>query len=292
MKKIFEAYLKLKKLLTPASYDYYSGHVKYLLKNVVYSDKFKIKSLKDFDKDFCRKFILEERKQNVSDSTINKRIKLIKNLLRENEVITNIFAVKAIKTAVNSFKPLDEEMVNKIISYVEKEKNTPGVILKKVLLLLLIETGARISEILNITCDNIKLGSDISIIRLIKTKSKKPRNVYFTSYTASFIKMLLKDQKSKYLLYDSVANKKMNYSMVLYFLDKFSKKHNFVKITPHRFRHYFASKLNKSGMMISEIAKLLGHSSIKTTEIYIHLDDEDILENYKKYYKVNYKEQK
>jgi len=54
------------------------------------------------------------------------------------------------------------------------------------------------------------------------------------------------------------------------------------QVTPHSFRHSFASHLLGKGAGIREIQEFLGHSSIATTEKYIHIDTQSLIETYKK----------
>ena len=53
------------------------------------------------------------------------------------------------------------------------------------------------------------------------------------------------------------------------------------KITPHTLRHTFASNLVMKGADILKVQKLLGHQSVKTTEIYLHVHDKELLQTHK-----------
>ena len=54
-------------------------------------------------------------------------------------------------------------------------------------------------------------------------------------------------------------------------------------VHPHRFRRTFASGLAARGMDIQEVRKLLGHTNINTTMVYVHTDDSAVQMSYRKY---------
>ena len=58
---------------------------------------------------------------------------------------------------------------------------------------------------------------------------------------------------------------------------------NIADVHPHRFRRTFATNLSKRGMNVQTIAKLMGHSNIQTTMIYVSLDESKIISEYKQH---------
>lgn len=135
-------------------------------------------------------------------------------------------------------------------------------------------TGARVYEISNIKKDCIDLKSG-----LIRIKGKGNKERYIQIGNSDVIKLL-----NEYYLENESAVKKSGYFFVnnrdgrfteqsiRIMLKKYSKAAGISrKITPHMFRHSFATFLIEEGVDISCVQRILGHSSIKTTQIYIHV---------------------
>ncbi len=145
-----------------------------------------------------------------------------------------------------------------------------------VVLELLFSTGARVSEIANIKseCINFRTGSI-----LIKGKGNKERNIQICNKeTLTLLQeysQLLKSNKSQqegwFLI--NRFNKKISDQSIRNIVSKISRKAGLSRhITPHVFRHTFATLLLEKDVDIKYIQSLLGHSSITTTQIYTHVN--------------------
>ena len=79
--------------------------------------------------------------------------------------------------------------------------------------------------------------------------------------------------------------KNLSRAMIFTIIKKLAKKANFNKsISPHTFRHSFATHLLENGADLRTIQQLLGHESITTTEIYMHLDNKYLSEALNKFH--------
>lgn len=154
------------------------------------------------------------------------------------------------------------------------------------LLLILVDTGLRINEVMNL--------KDVHITNkelfVENGKGKKDRIVHCSP-------LIYKE----YIKYKRVANSFFEYNEIenidnYVFLTREGKQYNYIlaeraiikignqceirksiRVSPHSFRHYFAQKLVRNGTDIYRIQKLLGHASIKTTEVYLrslNIEDE------------------
>ncbi len=135
-------------------------------------------------------------------------------------------------------------------------------------------TGARVYEISNLKEDCVDLGSG-----LIRIMGKGGKERYIQISEPSILNLL-----KKYYWANMQAIKQSGYFFVNRNGDRFTeqairlmlRKYTILagidrKITPHMFRHSFATYLIEEGVDVSCVQQILGHSSIKTTQIYIHV---------------------
>ncbi len=138
----------------------------------------------------------------------------------------------------------------------------------------LFATGARVYEVSNIKLDCINLNTG-----LIKIMGKGGKERYIQIASAEILNILKKYykhnleaiKKSGFFFVNSRGNRYTEYSIRL-MLKKYTKLAGIERnITPHMFRHSFATYLIEEGVDVSCVQQILGHSSIKTTQIYIHI---------------------
>lgn len=135
-------------------------------------------------------------------------------------------------------------------------------------------TGARVYEISNIRAENINLNS--GLIRIMG-KGRKERYIQISNTAVLDILRKYYEEnepeikKSGYFFINNRGNRYTEQSIRL-MLKKYTLKAGIQrKITPHMFRHSFATYLIEEGVDVSCVQQILGHSSIKTTQIYIHV---------------------
>lgn len=143
---------------------------------------------------------------------------------------------------------------------------------------LLIGTGLRVGELCSLQADAIDL--DNLTIRILG-KGRKERIVYLTSQQIvdamrSYSQLKQTYKISSEYFFTNLNGSRMKEETVRRIVHQVSKAVSHKKITPHMFRHTFATTLLEKNMDISFIQVLLGHSSIKTTQIYLHLSNATI----------------
>lgn len=224
--------------------------------------------------------------KNFKPKTVKRKIASIKayyNYLEETEIIIeNPFRKIKVRFKENVTLPriIPREEIEQLLNYMYKCLNKGTASSYKYMLrdIAIIEvffaTGARVYEISNIRKDNVNLNT--GLIRLMG-KGGKERYVQISS--TSILALLKKYyaenesaiRQSGYFFVNNRGNRYTEQSIRL-MLKKYTEQAGIERnITPHMFRHSFATYLIEEGVDVSCVQQILGHSSIKTTQIYIHI---------------------
>ena len=149
---------------------------------------------------------------------------------------------------------------------------------------ILLCTGARVNELVNIKLKDVDISSrEIKVLG----KGSKERIVYLGSYAVDSLNEylnirdeLLGKQTNDYLFLNHLGNK-LTTRGVRDIIDKILLKScSNLKITPHTFRHSFATMLLNEGCDLKSVQELLGHVSLSTTSIYTHISNEELKRAY------------
>lgn len=251
------------------TFDCYKNHLDFLSKFFIENN---VLNSSDINNSFVKKFIIESHERKNSNRTINLRIQILKNMFKFNEVKNDdLLGMQCLREEKNTFGALSNNELRDILEYI----NSDVLKLKnKLMLFILIDTGIRINELLNIKVGNINFYNNT--IYLVNTKSHKPRFVPFSEGVSVMIRQYIRQFNVSDKLFD------MTYYGCVSVFNRIKKKLKLNKFHPHMLRHTFASRLHKNGATIFVIQNLLGHSSSSITERYIHFDLEDIITNFKK----------
>jgi len=165
---------------------------------------------------------------------------------------------------------------------VEKLALSADGIRDKLIVYLLYSTGMRVSELVRIKVDDINL--DNMSIRIFG-KGDKEREVFFNKKTKKLLIEYLSRNNLKpgsYLFYGR-DGRPIHYVTVERIIRRLREKSGLQKtVTPHILRHSFATYALTKGMDIREIQELLGHASLKTTQVYTHVSRKRLLRDYLK----------
>ena len=134
---------------------------------------------------------------------------------------------------------------------------------------LAILTGARISEILSLTRDDVNLDSRKATITLTNTKNKDVRILFLPRRMASYLlkRHCCKNQKKK-KSERLFPHPRGSFNVVWRRLSKEKLGKN---ISPHTLRRTFALKLIEAGYPLNQLQHILGHKSLSTTSVYVRV---------------------
>ncbi|URM33402.1 tyrosine-type recombinase/integrase [Cytobacillus firmus] len=207
-------------------------------------------------------------------STINKKINSLKVyndfLLKKAIIHESLIQLKRDRVQIASgsehvVTALSEEEVERLLFYLED--HTKVRIRNKLMVYILLYTGVRVSELVNIKLADIDI---LTAILTVRGKGGKVREISMRQDVLQLIKQYQQGERidsrfygSEYLLV-SQRSEKMHRDSVRDWLAKISNEIG-IKLHPHLFRHTFATRLLRKGVDLTTVSKLTGHSTINMT---------------------------
>lgn len=283
---------------------YLSDFLSYLELDLNYSDN----TIKSYDNDLT-KFINYFDKKDVLKLNVQHIEKYVKTLeeLAPSTVSHNISSIKSFynyylkigKIDTNPSDAINQPKLGRhlptyltedeIDSLLDIKIETPFDARNKAILELMYATGLRISEVVNLEFKNIDF--EDCIVRVMG-KGSKERIVPINSialdaldnYIKNYREDLLKNDVNNYLFLNN-HGKQMTRQGVFKMLKSEVEKKNIKKdVSPHTLRHTFATHLLDHGADLRIIQELLGHSDISTTQIYTHLTNDKLHQDYLEFF--------
>jgi integrase/recombinase XerD len=278
-KKGFKAYLQLERSLSDNSVEAYLRDVDKLTEYLQATNN--LKTPQDVDLNDLQKFIKWVSELGMTATSQARIISGIRGFYKycliENIVTvdpsTLIEAPKLKRTLPDV---LSFEEIENIIAQIDLSRPDGG--RNKAILETLYSCGLRVSEAINLKISCLYL--DVGFIRVIG-KGDKERLVPIGSEAVKYIK-IYKDNIRVHqpvqngfsdILFLNKNGKPLSRVMIFYIIKDLAQKARISKnISPHTFRHSFATHLVEGGADLRAVQEMLGHESITTTEIYTHLD--------------------
>ncbi len=243
-----------------------------------------------------QEFLYQISKINYSERTQARWISSIKgffSFLLEDELREDNPSALLETPKLGLYLPdtLSLEEIEKLIS--ATDENTDLAKRNRCMIEVLYGCGLRVSELTELQISNINFKENYL---KIQGKGDKVRFVPLADYTADFIKNYINNIRSKQkinpkhsdILFLNSRGAQISRQMVFLIIKEIVRKAGIQKnISPHTFRHSFATHLLQNGADLRFIQEMLGHSSITTTEIYTHLNTEELHETILKYHPRN-----
>lgn len=282
--KEFLDYIVIEKKLSKNTYESYKEDLKH------YIDFFNKASIKNITKEDIIGFIKYLNKLELSPKSINHIIGTVKGLHSYHSMyydIPNVMEdIERLKTKKTLPRVLNIEDVDRLLDI---ELNDEFDYRNKAMLELLYSSGLRVSELVNLSLNDIDLNE--CMVKVFGKGSKEriipigdyaieALNKYINEYRNSMLKGYITD----YLFLNN-HGKNMTRQGFFKILRSIAKKKDInVEFSPHTLRHSFATHMLEHGADLRSIQELLGHENMSTTSIYTHVRSDLLKENYNKYH--------
>jgi len=278
-KKGFLIHLQLEKSLSPNTIEAYSLDLGKLIQFIeIMQKKVSPNELTLADLQAYIKWIAELGMSERSQSRIISGIKAFYKYCLQEEIVkkdpTELLSAPKLKKALPDTLTFEE--IEALIAKIDQSK--PEGVRNKSMMETLYSCGLRVSELINLRRSHLYL--DIGFVRVIG-KGDKERLIPIGSDAIKHLQIYLQEIRTKQvekkgnedIVFLNRRGSKLSRIMVFYIIKDLAIKAEIKKtISPHTFRHSFATHLVEGGADLRAVQEMLGHESITTTEIYTHLD--------------------
>jgi integrase/recombinase XerD len=290
-KKGYKAYLQLEKSLSDHSVEAYLHDVEKLTQFL--QESHSMKTPVEIETEDLRRFIRGIGQLGIAASSQARMISgirsffkycLLENIIRIDP--TSLLEAPKLKRALPDVLTFEE--IENIIAQIDLSKPEGG--RNKAILETMYSSGLRVTELVNLRISGLFM--DVGFIR-VTGKGDKERLVPIGSAAIKYIAIYRKSIRvnigvkpgNEDILFLNRRGSKLTRVMIFLLLKDLVKKAGIQKnISPHTFRHSFATHLVEGGADLRAVQEMLGHESITTTEIYTHLDREFLRETLHKFH--------
>lgn len=181
---------------------------------------------------------------------------------------------------------LSSEDVSNLLKLVDETSNCSllNKVRNKAIISLLYSSGIRISELCSLNREDVKESSFT-----VFGKGQKSRPCFIDERTRALLDeyLALRTDAEPALFVDGFVCSRVKSGSLQALFRRLTKRGGFKKpIHPHLLRHSYATNLLKNGCHIYTLSRLMGHSNIATTQIYLHLYDAELAEAHQKYHSI------
>ncbi len=280
-KKGFKAYLQLEKSLSENSVQAYLQDIEKLTQFILIGDK--PKSPAEIELNYLESFVKWISELGMTPSSQSRIISGLRSFYKyclQEQIVskdpTALLETPRLKKALPDILSFNEiESITALI-----DVSTPEGARNKAIIETLYSCGLRVTELVNlkISC----LYFDVGFIRIIG-KGDKERLVPVGGAAIKYINLYKNNIRvhipvkpgNEDVLFLNRRGRKLSRVMIFMIIKALAKQAGIAKnISPHTFRHSFATHLVEGGADLRAVQEMLGHESIITTEIYTHLDRE------------------
>ncbi|KIL74336.1 tyrosine-type recombinase/integrase [Bacillus badius] len=289
----------------PRTIEEYRNHIRYL-KSFFEEFGYKVNFITDLSAKIIREYILymkqtkkaykgiekrEKETAGLAVNTINIRLRTLRTMcnfwFREQLLHANPVAnIKQVRDDEKSeVRGLSDETIAKLLNYYDTKEYAQW--RDKVLILLLLDTGMRINEAVNLKLSHIDFKLLTIHIPSQTAKNRKGRDIPVTREIAKLLKELHGETSSyfgecEYIFYNAYGEV-FNADAFRRRLNRIKKKIGMERLHPHMFRHTFCRNYIMNGGDIFTLQKIVDHADIKTSRKYVQMETKHINKQHNKF---------
>jgi site-specific recombinase XerD len=221
---------------------------------------------------------LKSNHPTMKNITINKALSALKTTLKYGANISIQFMRLSESKTLIPLIPIST--INHLLVSMKKELRRPVQLRNFLIVKILLETGLRMNELIHIEKKHIDFSTQTMLVDMTKTHAH--RIVCFKEETEKDLQTWLAlHPHVPYLFYNLRTFKRMTTASIESLFYQLKKRYGIQdNITPHKWRHTFATSFLRKGGDLETLRMLLGHSNLKTTQKYLHLNHQDIRKTY------------
>lgn len=243
--------------------NYSSKTIKAYLMCLEFYFKYKKSNIEKLDEENIKDFLLFLKEKSKSPQTINLYLNSIKFFYNQVLKIYQKIDLKFAKRNKNLPVVLSKEEIKIIIENTKNNKH-------RLMIILSYSAGLRVSEVINLKVKDLDLIE--KTIHLKGAKGMKDRITIIPEKILNEIKSIIAGKDKNSYVFESERGGKLTTATAQKVFIKSKEKSNIKKpATFHSLRHSFATHLLENGTDVRYVQELLGHSNIRTTQIYTHV---------------------
>lgn len=217
---------------------------------------------------------------NIKNISINKYLITLKAVIKY--ATDRVLDFKKLTEQKPIIPTINESTMNQVFDHLRKNLSDSNLFRNYVILRLLLDTGLRINELCHLKVNDLDLSTGTFHVKV--TKTKNDRYVFFTDSTKQLLlRYIVAFDPKTLLFYSSTTKGKLSTSSIQSIVHRLKKRLKLNEsITPHKWRHTFATGFVNKGGNLETLRLILGHSSLKTTQKYLHLSKKNLIDEYTK----------